>query len=43
MTIAGVKPVDYAYWLVNNTEYYTTEKVHDILIKFANSKKCNAA
>ena len=38
MAIWGVKPVDYAYWLVHNTEYYTNEKVRDILINFANSK-----
>ena len=38
MTISGIKPVKYAYWLANNTEYYTNEKVRDILIKFANSE-----
>lgn len=38
MAIAGIKQVDYAYWLVNNTEYYTNEKVREILIKFANSE-----
>lgn len=38
MEIAGIEPVKHAYWLANNTEYYTTEKVRDILIKFANSK-----
>lgn len=38
MAIAGVEPVDHAYWVANNTEYYTTEKVREILIKFANSK-----
>ena len=35
MAIAGVKPVDYTYWLANNTEYYTTEKVREILVKFS--------
>lgn len=38
MAIAGIQPVNHAYWLVNNTEYYTNEKVREILIKFANSK-----
>ena len=38
MAIAGVEAVDHAYWLANNTEYYITEKVREILIKFANSK-----
>lgn len=31
MTIAGIKPVDHAYWLANNTEYYDREKVRKIL------------
>lgn len=35
MAIAGVKPVNHAYWLVNNIEYYDREKVRQILIKFA--------
>lgn len=35
MAIAGVKPVDHAYWVANNTEYYTTEKVREILVKFS--------
>lgn len=34
MTIAGVKPVDHAYWIANNAEYYTIEKVREILVKF---------
>ena len=38
MAIAGVKPVNHAYWLANNIEYYDREKVRQILIEFANSK-----
>lgn len=34
MSIAGVKPVDHAYLVANNTEYYTIEKVRDILVEF---------
>lgn len=34
MAIAGIKPVDYAYWLANNTEYYDKEKVREILVEF---------
>lgn len=35
MAIAGVEPVDHAYWVANNTEYYTTDKVREILVKFS--------
>ena len=38
MAIAGVKPVDHAYWVANNTEYYDRQKLREILIKFENSK-----
>lgn len=34
MAIAGIEPVDYAYWLVNNTEYYDREKVRKILERY---------
>ena len=35
MAIAGIKQVNHAYWLSNNTEYYDREKVRQILIRFA--------
>lgn len=38
MTIVGIKPVDHAYWVANNTEYYDRQKLRQILIEFANSK-----
>ena len=34
MAIAGIEPVDYAYWLANNVEYYDREKVRQILDRY---------